>query len=128
MTGTKYKIGKILLQDPSFNALGIQFLRERGFTVVEIPQDAIDSVPPTTFVFLPHAIYGVMKRTIEVVKPPLLLVDNLQEISRSPGPEGFYLGPVFLPFLAQRAERTLPHSKLADWWGKHVIYYKPSSK
>ena len=128
MTGTNYKIGKILLQDPAFNALNVQFLRKRGFTVVEVPQDAIDSVPPTTFVFLPRATYEVMKRTIEIFKPPLLLVDNLQEHSRIPGPKGFYLCQVFLPFLAQRAERTLPHSKFAHWWGEHVIYYKPSSR
>ena len=128
MTGTKYKIGKILIQDPSFNALDIQFLQERDFTIVEGPQNAIDSVPPTTFVFLPRATYGVIKRTIEVVNPPLLLVDNLQEISRSPNPKLFSLRPVLLPFLAQRTERTLPHSKLAHWWGQHVIYFKPSSK
>lgn len=126
VTGTKYKIGDVLVQDPAFNALDIKFLRERGLSVVQAPQDAFDFTPPTSFVFLPRAVVTVVQRMTQATKPQLLLSNDLQGISQAR--HWSYLRPALIPFLAQRVTRTLPDSKLVDSWGSHAIYYPPRLK
>ena len=121
ITDTKYKIGVVLVQDPAFNALDIKFLRERGFIVGEFPQDVFDHIPPTSFVFLQRAVIPVIQRMAQTIKPHVLLSDDLQELNQDP--RWSVLRPALIPFLAQRVTRSLPNSKLIDWWSSHAIYY-----
>lgn len=125
---TKYKIGDILLEDPAFNALDIEFLRGRGFRVLETPQHAFEYAPPTTFASLPQAVIPVIQRTVQVFKPSLLLTNNLQNFLQSPDLRFRHMRPVPMPFLAQRVERALPHSEVGHWWGNNAIYYLPNRR
>ena len=116
-----------MFQDPAFNALDIEFLRKRGFTVVEDPRDALASVPHTTFVFLLQAVFGAIECTIRTVKPPLPVSSDLHGILRYRDPKLLSLHSSIAPFLSQRVVVPLPHSKIIYHWGTHTIYYKLNS-
>lgn len=80
---TKHTIENIYLQDPVFNALDIEFLQLRGFTVIETPASD-DLISLSTFLFIP---YGEIRGQIRVecsadpVYPPLYIGNDLREHS-----------------------------------------------
>ena len=80
---TKHKIEDIYLQDPVFNALDIEFLRLKGFTVIGTPASD-DLISLSTFLFIPYGgIVGKISVNFRAdpVYPPLYIGNDLRRHS-----------------------------------------------
>lgn len=77
---TRHKIENIYLQDPVFNALDIELLELKGFSVIETPSSD-DLISLSTFLFIPYGgIWGKISVNFSAdpVYPPLYIGNDLR--------------------------------------------------
>ena len=121
---TKSDIKRIFMQDPAFNALDVQFLKQRGFLVLE-NFETEDKFPSDSFYFLPQATFGVIEGVLRTASPPLMIGNSLSLVSHIYVPGGKDVKAVFERYIRQSCCKPLPSSRLAPWLKHHFVYYRP---
>ena len=112
------------MQDPVFNSMDEDFLRNLGYTVVPTPE-GVENIDDTTFLFAPHLEWPIYVKALQKASPSLCIGNDIREYLESPvestSPEA---KSVFQNFTERYICRAMPDFERSSWCDYISIYMR----
>ncbi len=130
----KFDIGEVMIQDPAMDQLDEEFVREKGYTILQHPE-AQNAIDETTFLFCPCIPWVTVWEFLIVGRPCLFYGPRQEDLEKMMEMQGDGGGTkedewneVFLTFKGGRKSVEIAVAEAYQWPRNELVWFDEGSE